>query len=160
MAILSKVCKPDNFESHNSLKLSFQILDAFIRNLIVDLSLNQTNLKLLLYVRQTWMTQMILEISLWGVIFSLSAGYHSLCEASTSFYMRLISRKHCRFLRMFSTGFTLLVVLVLFPLLITSFVFMHSFLFYFTSNIYEVLLINLSANLLSLKTLTFIIRTG
>ena len=23
MAILSKVCKPDNFESHNSLKLSF-----------------------------------------------------------------------------------------------------------------------------------------
>ena len=26
MAILSKVCKPDNFESHNSLKLSFMIL--------------------------------------------------------------------------------------------------------------------------------------
>ena len=45
MAILSKACKPDNFESHNSLKLSFMDIrgEAFVRILlIVNLSLNQT----------------------------------------------------------------------------------------------------------------------
>ena len=47
-----------------------QIFEPFIRIfLIVNLSLNQTLLTFLLYVRQTWMTQLILAISLWGVIF-------------------------------------------------------------------------------------------
>ena len=63
MTILSKACKPDNFESHNSLKLS-------VTNIwIVNLSLNQTLLTFLLCVRQIWMTQLILAISLWEVIF-------------------------------------------------------------------------------------------
>ena len=63
MAILSKECKPDNFESHNSLKLSFknirvlQILRILVRFLlIVNLSLNQTLLTFLVYGRQTWVT--------------------------------------------------------------------------------------------------------
>ena len=61
MTILSKACKPDNFESRNSLKLSFQ---AFVQVLlIVSLSLNQILLTFLLCVRQTWMTQLILAIS-------------------------------------------------------------------------------------------------
>ena len=48
MAILSKGCKPDNFESHNSLKLSF----ADIRILLnVNLSLKQTLLAFLLCAR-------------------------------------------------------------------------------------------------------------
>ena len=45
MTILSKAGKPDNFESPNSIKLSFalQIFEAFIRILLnVNLSLNQT----------------------------------------------------------------------------------------------------------------------
>ena len=64
MAILSKACKPDNFESRNSLKLSFTILEVFVKILlIVILSLNQTLLTFLLGVRQTWMTQLILVIS-------------------------------------------------------------------------------------------------
>ena len=63
MAILSKECKPDNLEPHNSLKLS--LFEAFIRILLnVKLSLNQTLLTFLLYVRQTWMTQLILAIPL------------------------------------------------------------------------------------------------
>ena len=63
MAILSKACKPDNFELHNSLKLSFTDIEAFVRILlIVNLSLNQTLLTFLLCVRQTWMTQLILAI--------------------------------------------------------------------------------------------------
>ena len=49
-------CKPHNFESNNSLKLSF--------TLNVNNSLNQTLLTFLFCVRQTWMTQMIPGISL------------------------------------------------------------------------------------------------
>ena len=49
----------------------------------------------------------------------------SLCEGRTSFCAGLISRKLCTFLLMFSTGFTSLSILLLFPLSIT-FVFMHS----------------------------------
>ena len=60
MAILSKACKPDNFESHNSLKLRFTFVPIL---LIANLSLNQTLLTFLLCVRQTWMIQLILAIS-------------------------------------------------------------------------------------------------
>ena len=42
--------------------------------------------------------------------------------------------KHCRFLLMFWTGFTSLIVLLLFPQLTTFFVFMSIFLFYFISH--------------------------
>ena len=74
MVILSKACKSDNFESHNSLKLSFaNIWEAFVRILLTaNLSVNQTLLTFLLCVRQTWMTQLILAISLWKVIFLYS----------------------------------------------------------------------------------------
>ena len=34
MAILSKVCKPDNFESHNSLKLSFTNIQGLYSNFV------------------------------------------------------------------------------------------------------------------------------
>ena len=51
----------------------------------------------------------------------------SLCEGRTSFGMGLISRKLCRLLHMFLTGFTSL----LFPLSVTVCIFVYSFLFYF-----------------------------
>ena len=48
--------------------LALRIFEAFVWILlIVNLSLNQTLLTFLLYVRQTWMTQLIIEISLWEV---------------------------------------------------------------------------------------------
>ena len=55
MAILSKARKPDNFESHNSLKLSFtNIRKAFVRILlIVNLPFNQTLLTDILALCQT-----------------------------------------------------------------------------------------------------------
>ena len=34
MAILSKACKPDNFESHNSLKLSFTNIQGLCSNFV------------------------------------------------------------------------------------------------------------------------------
>ena len=54
-----------------------------------------------------------------------------LLEERTSFCTGLISRKLCGFLLMFSAGFTSLSLLLLFPLLITFFVFMHCFWFQF-----------------------------
>ena len=45
MAILSKVCKPDNFESHNSLKLSFIDSESFLESTSLDIhALCKTNL--------------------------------------------------------------------------------------------------------------------
>ena len=63
MAILSKACKQDNFESHNSVKLSFTNIQG-LRSNFVNLSLNKTLLTFLLCVRQTWKTQLILAISM------------------------------------------------------------------------------------------------
>ena len=138
MVILSKVCKPDKFESNNPLNLASEIFEAFVPILLnVNLSLNQTLLTFLLYVKQTWMAQLILAISLFlcerlssfnmkGFQYSY-AWSRSLCEIKTSFCMGLFSRKHCKFLLMFSTGFTSLSALLLFPLSITFFVFVHGF---------------------------------
>ena len=49
---------------HNSLKLSFMNIRGLQTLLIANLSLNQTLLTFLLCVRQAWMTQLILAISL------------------------------------------------------------------------------------------------
>ena len=53
--------------------LAWWIFEAFVQILLMaNLFLNQTLLKFLLCVRQTWMTQLILSISPWEVIFLLS----------------------------------------------------------------------------------------
>ena len=45
--------------------LALRIFEAFVRILLIEnLSLNQTLLTFLLYMRQTWMTQLILAIFL------------------------------------------------------------------------------------------------
>ena len=69
----------------------------------------------------------------------------SLCERRSSFCLRLISRKLCRFLLMFPTGFTSLSVFLLFPLSITFSVFYKVF-GSISFIIDEVLSINPSAN--------------
>ena len=70
ITILSKGSKPDNFEPRNSLKCSLWIFETFMLFLLnVNLFLNKTLLRFLCSVRQTWATQLILAISLWGIIF-------------------------------------------------------------------------------------------
>ena len=65
MATLPKACKQNNFESYNSLKLSFTNIQSLCLNFVdCDHSLNQTLLTFFLFVRQTWMTQLILTIFL------------------------------------------------------------------------------------------------
>ena len=119
--------------NHNNLAL--QILEVFVQIFLnVNLSFNQTLLTFWLYERQTYMTQLTLAISLrWLSSFNPTGFFYSytwscsLCERRTSLCTELISRKLCGFLLIFSTGFTSLSVLLLFPLSITFFAFMHSF---------------------------------
>ena len=55
---------------------ALQIFEAFVWILlVVNLFLNQTLLTFMLYVRQTWITQLILSIFLWVVIFLQSQGF-------------------------------------------------------------------------------------
>ena len=43
MAILSKACKPDNFESHNSLKLNFTNIRGLLSNFVDSESFLESN---------------------------------------------------------------------------------------------------------------------
>ena len=43
MTILSKACKPDNFESHNSLKLSFMNIQGLLSNFLDCKSFLESN---------------------------------------------------------------------------------------------------------------------
>ena len=140
MAILWKGCKPDNFESHNSLKLSFRNIwglcsnsvecESFLESNSFDiLTLCETNLddsidflKFICEGLSSFNPKRFFYSCLWSC---------SLCERRTSFCTGFISRKLCGFLLLFWTGFTSLSVLLLFPLSNTFLVVIHGFWFYF-----------------------------
>ena len=119
MAILSKRCKPDNFESHNSLKLSETFLESNSPDILalcetnLDDSTASGNFSVTGYLP---LTKDSIAHMQWSC---------SLRERRTSFYMGIVSRKPYRFLLMFSTGFTSISVLLLFPLSMTFFDFMQ-----------------------------------
>ena len=136
MVILSKACKPDNFESHNSLNLSFTNIphlhssfvdcESFLESNSPDiLALCGTNLDGSIDSGNFSVRDYLLLIRKDSIV--IYAWSHSLCERRTSFCPRLIFRELCRFLLVFSTGFISLSVLLLFPLSITFFVFVHGF---------------------------------
>ena len=62
MAILLKAYKPDNFELHNSLKVSFTNIQGLCSNFVDCKSFLESNSPDMLFVKQTWMTQLILVI--------------------------------------------------------------------------------------------------
>ena len=65
MAILSKACKSDNFELHNSLKLSFTNIRGLRFNFVDCESFLESNSPdIVAPGRQSWMIQLILAISL------------------------------------------------------------------------------------------------
>ena len=132
MAILSKGCKPDNFESHSSLKLSATNIRGLRSNFVDCESILESNSPGVLALCETNLDDSI-DFSNFSV-----KGYLLLIQKDSSthmhglaFYVKerlpFISRKLCRFLLMFLTGFTSLSVLLLFPLSITFFVFMYGF---------------------------------
>ena len=133
MTILSKTCKPDNFESLNSLKLSFINIRGLRLNFVDCESFLESNSPDVLTPCET-----NLDDSIDSGNFSTRV-YLPLIQKDSSTHMhglavyvkeglpfaRDLSLEN--FLLMFSTGFTSLSVLLLFPLLITFFVFVHSF---------------------------------
>ena len=65
MAILSEGCKPDNFESHNSLKLTFTNVRGLCSSFVECESFFESKSpKILALCETNWMTQLILVISL------------------------------------------------------------------------------------------------
>ena len=136
MAILSMGCKTDNFESHNSPKVSFTNIwglhsnfaecEAFLQsNSSADiLALCETNLGDSIDSGNFSVTSYLsLSERIQVLICNLYFNYSScnLCEGDLT----------CRFLLTFTTGFNSLSVLFLFPLLITYFALMHGFLILF-----------------------------
>ena len=139
MAILSKGCKPDNFEPHNSLKLSFtnnwglrsnfveceSFLELNPPDIIVlsltnlDDSIDSGNFSVRGYLPLIWKDYVT---NMQGLAVYVKEGILFACD---------LSLENCRFLLMFLTSFTSLSVLLLFLPSITSFVIMHSFWFYF-----------------------------
>ena len=70
MAILSKRHKSDNFESHNSLKLSFTSIRVLCLNFVeCELFLESNSNDILALYKTNLDDSMILAISLWGIIF-------------------------------------------------------------------------------------------
>ena len=129
MAILPKACKPDNFESYNSLKLSFTNIRGLRSNFVDCESFLESNSPDILALCETNLDDSIDSgnFSLRGYLPLIRKdssthmhGLAVLCQKRTSFSTGLISRKVWRFFLMFLTCFTSLSVVLLFLLLITS----------------------------------------
>ena len=124
MAILSKACKPDNFESHNSLKLSFINIRSLRSNFVDYESFLESNSPDILALCET-----NLDDSFHSGNFSVR-GYLPLIRKDSSTHMhglavhakeglpfaRDLFLEVFRFLLMFLTGFTSISVLLPFPL--------------------------------------------
>ena len=102
MAILSKACKPDNFESDNSLKLSFTNIQGLRSNFVDCKFFLESNSSDILALCETNLDDSIDSgnFSLGGYLplirndSYLYAWSGSLSEQRTSFCTGLISRKH------------------------------------------------------------------
>ena len=139
MTITSKACKPDNFESHNSLKLSFTNIWGLRSNFVDCKSFLESNSPDILALCETNMDDSI-DSSNFSV-----RGYLPLIWKDSNTHMHgltvsvkeglpfawNVSLENFRFLFMFLTGLTSLSVLLLFLLWITFFIFVHGFLLYF-----------------------------
>ena len=135
MAILSQGCKPDKFEPHNSLKLSFRNIRGLRLVFVECESFLESNSPDILALCETNWDDSIDSGNLCERLssFNLKSFYYSyawscsLCKTRTFFCTGFISRKLCQFLLMFSTSFTSLSVLLFFPLSITFIVVIHGF---------------------------------
>ena len=128
MTILSKACKPDNFESDNSLKLSFTNIRGLRSNFVDCESFLESNSPDILALSETNLDDSIDS----GNFFA--RGYLPLIRKDSGTHMHGLAvyvKEGLPFARelslMFSTGFTSLSVLLLFPPSITFFSFVHGF---------------------------------
>ena len=139
MAILSKGCKPDNFESHNSLKLSFTNICGLPSKFVECKSFLESNFPDILALSETNLNDSIDSgnfsvrgylLLIWKDYISHRYGLAVYAKEGLPFTWDL-SLKNSAVSFLFSNGFTSLSVLLLFPLSITFFLFMHGFWFYF-----------------------------
>ena len=134
MSILSKACKPVNFESHNSLKLSSANILGLRSNFVDCNSFPESNSPGILALCETNLDDSIDSgnFSVRGYLPLIRKDYSTHMHDLTVYvkvglpFARNLSLENCRFLLIFSTGFISHSV-VLLPLLITFFVFMHGF---------------------------------
>ena len=135
MAILSKGCKPDNFGSHTSLKLSFTNIRGLRSNFVECESFLDLSPPDILALFETNSDESVDSgnFSVRGYLPIIRKNCYSnawscsLCYIRTSLCTELIFTKLSGLLPMFSTDFTSFSFLLLFPLSITFFVFMHGF---------------------------------
>ena len=120
MTILSKACKLDNFESHNSLKLSFTNIRGLRSNFVECESFLESNFPDILGLCETNLDDSIdsnsdslSSVNPKGFYYSY-AWCCSLGEGRTSFCTGLISRKFYGFLLKFSTSPNIFIVLLFF----------------------------------------------
>ena len=169
MIILLKGHKQDNFEPQNSLKLSFTNIQGVPSNFAeckLFLESNSPDILALCECESnlddsvdssSFLVRGYLPL-IWKDAITHMHGLTFYAKEGLPFALDL-SLENCRFLLMFSTGFTSLIVLLLFPPSITYFLVMHSFLFYFILCIWGPLN-QPTCYFFSLETLTPIIRTS
>ena len=165
MAILSKGGKSDNFESHNSLKLSFTNICGVHLNFVKCESFLESNFPDILARCETNLDDSFHSgnFSVMGylpLIRKDSISHMHALEGRTSFCMGLISGKLYGFILMLLTGFTSLCVLFLFLFSFSPSSSLSQFLILF----HQIWMrFSRSTHLLmclSLETLMSIIRTG
>ena len=123
MTILSKPCKPDNFESHNCLKLSFTNIQGLCSNFVDCESFLQSNSPDI-----PSLCERNVDDSIDSGNFSVR-GYLPLIQKDSSTHMHVLAvyiKEGLPFARDLSWDLSLS-VLLLFPQSITFFVFVHSF---------------------------------
>ena len=135
MAILSKGCKLDNFESHNFLKPSFRNIHGLHSNFVECESFLESNSPDILALCETSLDDSIdsgnFSVTVYLALIRKDsiAPMHGLAvyiKEGLPFEQEL-SLENYGFLLVFSTGFTALKATSFSPLLIVFFVFMHSF---------------------------------
>ena len=136
MSILSKGHKPDNYQSHKYLKMSFANVSSLYSNFAECKSLLESSSPDIFALWETKLDDSI-DSSNFSVRFYLPLvqkdsvthilGLAVYVKERFLFCTGLISRKLCGFLLMFLTGFIWLSFTFVFPLSITFFVFMHDF---------------------------------
>ena len=131
---ISKTCKPDNFELHSSLKLSFKNIRGLRSKVDYEYFLESNSPDILT------LCEINLDDSIDSCHFSVR-GYLPLIRMDSGTHIhglavyvkeglpfaQDLSLENCRFLLIFSTGFTSFSVLLFFPVSITFFVFVHGF---------------------------------
>ena len=137
MAILSKASKPNNFQLHNFLKLSFTNIQGLRSNLVDCESLLESNSLVILALCETkpgwlnWFWQFLCQKLTWKDSSTHMHGLAVYVKEGLPFANDLSLENSADSYLCFRLALLHSVSYLFFSLLITFFVFVHSFLFYF-----------------------------